>query len=155
MDIYPRSKTTRFFADMTRTVCRGEPSKEIARMYDVVRQAQDEGIRMLRPGVTGREIHERIEDVLFEAGYGTLREGQRREGVPSFIHGLGHGVGLEIHEAPSIGRGGTKPLAAGDVVTIEPGLYQEGVGGVRLEDMLVVTETGARDLTRSPRELRV
>ncbi|OLC58062.1 MAG: hypothetical protein AUH85_01795 [Chloroflexi bacterium 13_1_40CM_4_68_4] len=155
IDIYPQSRRTRYFADMTRTVCRGEPPEEIVRMYDMTLRAQQEGIAMVRAGVTGREIHERIEDLYFEAGYGTTRDGQRRPGVPSFIHGLGHGVGLAIHEAPAVGRSGVRPLEPGDVITIEPGLYQEGLGGVRLEDMLVVTETGARNLTRAPKVLRL
>lgn len=155
IDIYPQSKRTRYFADMTRTVCRGEPSGELVRMYDTTLRAQEEGIAMVRPGVTGREIHERIEDLLYEAGYGTTREGQRRSGVASFIHGLGHGVGLAIHEAPVIGRSGVKALATGDVVTIEPGLYLDGFGGVRLEDILVVTDTGARNLTQAPKGLRL
>ena len=155
IDIYPQSRRSRFFADMTRTVCRGEPPDEIVRMYDITLRAQHEGIAMVRPGVTGKEIHERIEDLYFDAGYGTTREGQRRPGVPSFIHGLGHGVGLAIHEAPSIGRSGVQPLEPGDVITIEPGLYLEGLGGVRIEDMLVVTETGARNLTRAPKVFRL
>ena len=155
IDIYPQSRRSRFFADMTRTVCRGEPPDEIVRMYDITLRAQQEGIAMVRPGVTGKEIHERIEDLYFDAGYGTTREGQRRPGVPSFIHGLGHGVGLAIHEAPSIGRSGVQPLEPGDVITIEPGLYLEGLGGVRIEDMLVVTETGARNLTRAAKVLRL
>ncbi len=155
LDIYPRSKSTHYFSDMSRTICRGAPLAAIVKMYEVVLRAQEEGIRMIRPGVTGRAIHERVEDVLFEAGYGTLREGQRRDGVASFIHGTGHGVGLEIHEAPSIGRAGTKPLEVGDVITIEPGLYDPAVGGVRIEDTLLVTETGARNLARSPKTLRI
>jgi Xaa-Pro aminopeptidase len=155
IDIYPQSKRTRYYADMTRTVCRGEPPAEIARMYEATLRAQEEGIAMVRPGVTGREIHERIEDLLYDAGYGTTREQQRREGIPSFIHSLGHGVGLAIHEEPSLGRSGVKPLEPGDVVTVEPGLYLEGFGGVRIEDILVVTEDGARDLTRTPKRLRL
>ncbi len=161
MDIFPQHKTTRYYADMTRTISKGKPADEILEMYDVVRRAQDEGIQALRPGVTGREVHELVEDVIWAAGYDTLRPGQqrgtRRDGeLPrGFIHGTGHGVGLEIHEAPSVGRGGTKPLAAGDVVTVEPGVYDPEIGGVRLEDMLVITETGSRNLTRAPRELIV
>jgi Xaa-Pro aminopeptidase len=102
-----------------------------------------------------------VEDIIFAAGYDTLRPGQqhgaRENGAlpKGFIHGLGHGVGLEIHEAPSVGRGGTAPLAIGDVVTVEPGVYDPEIGGVRLEDMLVITETGSRDLTRAPRQLIV
>ena len=159
MDIYPQH-SSRYYSDMTRTVSKGEPPAAISRMYEVVRRAQDEAIAMLRPGATGREIHERVEDIIFEAGYETLREGQRRSKDPvvrGLIHGTGHGVGLQIHEVPSIGRGrwGMVPLEAGDVVTIEPGIYDPDVGGVRLEDILVVTADGARDLTRAPRDLIV
>ncbi len=160
MDIYPQH-ASRYWADMTRTVSKGAPPREIVRMYEVVKRAQDEGIAMLRPGVTGREVHERVEDIIFEAGYDTLRPGQRRhpEGpvMRGFFHGTGHGVGLEIHELPSIGRGkwGMVPLEEGDVVTIEPGIYDPDIGGVRLEDMLVITSDGSRDLTQAPRELVV
>jgi Xaa-Pro aminopeptidase len=159
MDIFPQHKSTRYYADMTRTVSKGEPLAEIRKIYDVVKRAQDAGIKALRPGVTGREVHELVEDIIWEAGYDTLRPGQKKN--PSdptprgFIHSTGHGVGLEIHEAPNIGRSGTKPLQPGDVVTIEPGVYDPQIGGVRLEDMLVITETGARNLTQAPRELVV
>ena len=159
MDIFPQHKATRYFADMTRTVSKGEPPAEIAKMYDITKRAQDAGIEALRPGVTGREVHELVEDIIWEAGYDTLRPGQQRSkngGAPrGFIHGTGHGVGLEIHEMPTVGRSGTKPLAPGDVVTVEPGIYLPELGGVRLEDMLVITETGARNLTRAPRQLVV
>jgi Xaa-Pro aminopeptidase len=159
MDIFPQHKVTRYWADMTRTVSKGEPPAEIRRMYDVVMRAQDAGIQALRPGVTGRTVHELVEDIIWKAGYDTLRPGQKKD--PSdptprgFIHSTGHGVGLEIHEAPAIARSGTDPLVAGDVVTIEPGVYDPVIGGVRLEDMLVITEGGARNLTQAPRELVV
>jgi Xaa-Pro aminopeptidase len=159
MDIFPQSKATRYWADMTRTVSKGEPPAEIAKLYEITKRAQDAGIKALRPGVTGREVHELVEDIIFAAGYDTLRPGQQRSpngGLPrGFIHGTGHGVGLEIHEPPTVGRAGTTPLAVGDVVTVEPGIYLPELGGVRLEDMLVITETGARDLTRAPRQLVV
>jgi Xaa-Pro aminopeptidase len=161
MDIFPQHKTTRYWADMTRTVSKGEPSAEILKMYEVVKRAQDAGIKALKPGVTGRSIYEMVEDIIFAAGYDTLRPGQqhgsRANGAlpRGFIHGLGHGVGLEIHEAPSVGRGGTSPLMVGDVVTVEPGVYDPEIGGVRLEDMLVITEAGSRNLTRAPRQLIV
>ena len=159
MDIFPQHKTTRYYADMTRTVSKGEPPAEITRLYEITKRAQDAGIKALRPGVTGREVHELVEDVIWEAGYDTLRPGQQRSangGPPrGFIHGTGHGVGLEIHELPNVGRSGTKPLAPGDVVTVEPGIYLPELGGVRLEDMLVITETGSRNLTRAPRQLVV
>ena len=159
MDIFPQHKKTRYWADMTRTVSKGEPPPEIRKIYDVVKRAQDAGIEALRAGVTGREVHELVEDIIWQAGYDTLRPGQKKD--PSdptprgFIHSTGHGVGLEIHEAPGIARSGTTPLVAGDVVTIEPGVYDPVIGGVRLEDMLVVTENGARNLTQAPRELVV
>jgi len=161
MDIFPQHKVTRYWADMTRTVSKGEPAPEILKMYDLVKRAQDAGIKALRPGVTGRQVHEMVEDMIFAAGYDTLRPGQQHAPAKNgalpkgFIHGLGHGVGLEIHESPSVGRGGTAPLKAGDVVTIEPGVYDPEIGGVRLEDMLLVTETGSRNFTRAPRQLVV
>lgn len=161
MDIFPQHKASRYWADMTRTVSKGEPSAEILKMYEVVKRAQDAGIKALRPGITGREVHEMVEDVIFAAGYDTLRPGQQhatieKDALPKgFIHGTGHGVGLEIHEAPSVGRSGTDPLAAGDVVTVEPGVYDPEIGGVRLEDMLLITETGSRNFTRAPRQLIV
>ncbi|MBI3521531.1 MAG: M24 family metallopeptidase [Chloroflexi bacterium] len=159
MDIFPQHKTSRYFADMTRTISKGAPSDAIVKMYEVVKRAQDAGIAALRPGITGKEVHELVEDVIYDAGYETLRpEHKRRTDDPitrGMIHGTGHGVGLEIHEAPSVGRAGRDPLAAGDVVTVEPGIYDPDVGGVRLEDMLVITESGYRNLTRAPRELVV
>jgi Xaa-Pro aminopeptidase len=159
MDIFPQSKTTRYWADMTRTVSKGDPPAEIMKLYEITKRAQDAGIKALRPGTTGREVHELVEDVIWTAGYDTTRPGQQRSkngGPPrGFIHGTGHGVGLEIHEMPTVGRSGTLPLVAGDVVTVEPGIYLPELGGVRLEDMLVITETGSRNLTRAPRQLVV
>jgi len=159
MDIFPQHKATRYWADMTRTVSKGQPPAEITKLYEITRRAQDAGINALRPGITGREVHELVEDVIWEAGYDTLRPGQQRtaDGGPprGFIHGTGHGVGLEIHELPTVGRAGTTPLLPGDVVTVEPGIYLPELGGVRLEDMLVITETGSRNLTRAPRQLVV
>jgi Xaa-Pro aminopeptidase len=159
MDIFPQHKETRYFADMTRTVSKGAPPAEITKMYEIVKRAQDAGIKALRPGITGREVHELVEDIVFAAGYDTLRAGQKHDVndpvTRGFIHGTGHGVGLEIHEAPGIGRAGTSPLAVGDVVTVEPGIYDPDVGGVRLEDMLVITADGSRNLTRAPRQLVV
>jgi len=159
MDIFPQHKETRYYADMTRTVSKGLPPPEIVKMYETVLQAQDAGIKALRPGITGREVHELVQDIIFAAGYDTLRAGQKHNVhdpvTRGFIHGTGHGVGLEIHEAPSLGLGGSSPLAVGDIVTVEPGIYDVDVGGVRLEDMLVITADGSRNLTRAPRQLVV
>ena len=160
MDIYPQHGS-RYFADFTRTVSKRRPSDEICRMYEVVKRAQDEAIAMLRPGVRGLAVHEHVEDVIFAAGYDTQRPGHRHHPddpvIRGFFHGTGHGVGLEIHEPPAIGRGkwGMVALEPGDVVTIEPGVYDPEIGGVRLEDLLVITSDGARDLTRAPRDLVV
>jgi Xaa-Pro aminopeptidase len=159
MDIFPQHKETRYYADMTRTVSKGAPPPQIVKMYETVLRAQDAGIKALRPGITGREVHELVQDIIFAAGYDTLRAGQKHDVndpvTRGFIHGTGHGVGLEIHEAPSVGLSGSSPLAVGDVVTVEPGIYDPDVGGVRLEDMLVITADGSRNLTRAPRQLVV
>jgi len=160
MDIFPQDKTTRYYADMTRTISKGDPGDEIKKMYEIVKHAQDEGIKALRPGVTGRAVHELVEDIIWAAGYETLRPGHQREDrkgdLPrGFIHSTGHGVGLEIHEQPSVARGGTRPLAVGDVVTVEPGIYDPEIGGVRLEDCLVITKEGSHNLTHAPRQLIV
>jgi Xaa-Pro aminopeptidase len=117
---------------------------EVAEAYAIVRAAHDAVIAGLEPGLPCEEADRLARDVIAAAGYGD-----------AFIHRTGHGVGLEIHEAPSVGRAGTKPLAAGDVVTVEPGVYDPEIGGVRLEDMLVITESGSRNLTHAPRQLIV
>jgi len=109
MDIFPQHKTSRYWADMTRTVSKGEPAAEILKMYELVKRAQDAGIKALRPGITGRQVHELVEDIIFAAGYDTLRPGQqhgaRENGAlpKGFIHGTGHGVGLEITRRPALG----------------------------------------------------
>ena len=157
MDIFPQHKRTRYWADMTRTVSKGEPPAEIRRIYDVVLRAQDAGIKALRPGATGREVHELVEDIIWQAGYDTMRPGQKKD--PSdptprgFIHSTGHGVGLEIHEAPRVASTAGDTLLLNDVVTVEPGVYLPGIGGVRIEDTLVVGATGAEPLTLTPKDL--
>jgi Xaa-Pro aminopeptidase len=131
-----------YHADMTRTVSFGSPPAELRKMHDVVRQAQEAGIDAVRAGVTGVEVDAAARTVIEDAGYGDR-----------FVHGLGHGVGLEIHEGPWLGRDKTNELPAGAVVTVEPGVYVPGLGGVRIEDMVVVTDDGARVLGTSTREL--
>ncbi len=156
LDIFPADKASRYYADMTRTFVKGEPGEELQKMYDAVLESQEEALAMVGPGVNGRDIHKKVSDVLHEAGYETLLHDQK-PGEPlqrGFIHGTGHGVGLEIHEAPRVSTADEK-LVPGDVVTIEPGLYYPEIGGVRIEDLVIVTQDGCRNLTRFPKEFRI
>jgi Xaa-Pro aminopeptidase len=156
LDIFPADKASRYYADMTRTFVKGEPGEELQKMYDAVLESQEAALAMMGPGVNGRDVHQKVSDILHEAGYETLLHDQKL-GEPlqrGFIHGTGHGVGLEIHEAPRVSTA-DENLAPGDVVTIEPGLYYPEIGGVRIEDLVVVTEDGCRNLTRFPKEFRV
>lgn len=139
MDVFPRSELTGYFADMTRTVSKGVPSDEIVRMYDSVQKAKELAVSMIRPGVTGASVYSAVVEFFRENGYETA-------GSSGFTHSLGHGVGLEIHEAPSLSPSGGE-LKVGHVITLEPGLYYQGVGGVRLEDMGVVTSDGFDSFT--------
>jgi Xaa-Pro aminopeptidase len=156
LDIFPRSQTSRYYADMTRTFVKGEPDDELQNMYDAVLEAQETALSMIKAGVNGRDVHDKVSDILHEKGYKTGKHDQK-PGEPlteGFFHGTGHGVGLEVHEAPRVSTVDEK-LRAGDVVTVEPGLYQPGLGGVRIEDLVVVTESGCRNLTRFPKDFRL
>lgn len=155
IDIYPRSKKTGFFADMTRTVCIGVPSTELEKMYHAVLAAQELAIEMVKPGVTGGEIQQAVEEFFVASGYLTSGKGKEFPYEEGFVHALGHGVGMDIHEAPRIGRNSQDILKEGDVITIEPGLYYKHIGGVRLEDMLLVTSSGTRNLTTFPKQLQL
>jgi len=146
LDIFPQDEETGYTADMSRTVVKGEPSTELSEMFDAVRGAQSLASTLVRPGTTGAEVHGKVVDYFRERGFESNTKG--------FIHNLGHGIGLDVHELPVLGPGGGE-LAAGNVITLEPGLYYPGTGGVRLEDMGVVTPEGFRDLTTMPREFRV
>jgi Xaa-Pro aminopeptidase len=146
LDLFPQDEETGYTADMSRTVAKGEPPQELVDMFAAVRDAQSLAAGMVRPGITGAEVHGKVVDYFKDHGYESNTKG--------FIHNLGHGVGLEVHELPTLGPAGGE-LAAGNVITLEPGLYYPGTGGIRLEDMGVVTPDGFRDLTRMPREFRV
>ena len=147
IDVFPQDEKTGYFADMTRTFVKGEPSAEIQEIYDTVRDGQTLAEEMLRPGITGAAVHNAVLDLFNERGYTTGAEG--------FIHSLGHGVGLQIHEAPSLSPRGDTPLVAGNVVTVEPGLYYQKSGGVRLEDLGVITKDGFVCYTKYERRLIV
>ncbi len=131
-----------YHADMTRTVAFGSLASELRKMYDVVREAQQAGIDAVRAGATGSEVDAAARGVIEGAGYGER-----------FVHGTGHGVGLEIHEAPWLGRAKDEPLPGGAVVTVEPGIYVPGLGGVRIEDMVEVVDDGGRVVGTSTRDL--
>ena len=131
-----------YHADMTRTVAFGEPAPELKKIHDVVRQAQQAGIDAVRQGVTGAEVDAAAREVIEGAGYGD-----------AFTHGLGHGVGLEIHEGPRLSSSFADTLPSRSVVTVEPGIYVPGLGGVRIEDMVEVTDDGCRVIGSSTREL--
>lgn len=151
-DIFPRSETSRYFADMSRTVLKGRATDAVRRLYDAVREGQELGISQVRAGVNGRDVDAAIRRRFEELGYETERRGK---GWVGYFHGTGHGVGLDIHEAPWLLRTRDSVLPAGAVVTVEPGLYYPGVGAVRLEDMVLVTKTGCRNLTKFPKVLEV
>lgn len=155
IDVYPRSKETGFYADMTRTVCIGEPPAELAAMYAAVQEAYKASVAMLRPGVPCRDVHMASVEVFECLGYETTGTGTEFKFAEGFVHAVGHGVGLEVHEAPSLSRSSEDVLQVGDVVTIEPGLYYKHIGGVRLEDLFVITEDGYEQLTALPLELKI
>ncbi|WP_336135817.1 M24 family metallopeptidase [Natronomonas amylolytica] len=152
VDIFPRSKETGYYADMTRTFCVGEPSETIAEWYDLTLEAQEAALDAIEAGVTGSEVHGAVCDVYEDAGLPTLRADETTE--TGFIHTTGHGVGLDIHEFPRVSEQDNE-LEAGHIITIEPGLYDPEVGGVRIEDLVVVTEDGYENLTDYEKSLRV
>lgn len=148
LDIFPRGPTG-YFGDITRTVVRGRVDARVQHLYDTVTSAQLLALARIAAGVDGAEVHRAVVAHVADAGYETGQVGGRMQG---FFHGTGHGVGLQIHEAPSLSK---RPctLEAGHTVTVEPGLYYPGIGGARIEDLVVVVETGCRNLTSFPRVL--
>ncbi len=151
MDVFPQHATSRYFADITRTVVKGQASDKVRRMFNAVKQGQEMAFAMIKDGVDGSTVHKAIMNSFNALGFKTGEQDGRMQG---FFHGTGHGVGLEIHEPPRISA---KPdtLKAGMVVTVEPGLYYLDAGGMRLEDMVVVTRTGCKLLTQAPKILEV
>ncbi|WP_144798843.1 M24 family metallopeptidase [Halorubrum depositum] len=147
IDIFPRSKATKYNADMTRTFCVGEPPAALREWYDLTERALAAALDAVEPGATGEDVHAAACEVYEEAGEPTFRTDPETE--TGFIHSTGHGIGLDVHESPRLASGGGE-LEPGHVVTVEPGLYDPDVGGVRIEDLVVVTEDGYENLTEYP-----
>jgi Xaa-Pro aminopeptidase len=152
VDVFPRDKETKYHADMTRTFVKGEAGDEVRDYYETTLEAQKAAFDAIEPGATGADVHDAVCDVYETAGYPTLRSDESTE--TGFIHGTGHGVGLDVHEQPGVHPDGEE-LEPGHVVTIEPGLYDPEVGGVRIEDIVVVTEDGYENFTDYERELEL
>jgi Xaa-Pro aminopeptidase len=150
-DIFPRSQKTGYFGDLSRTVVRGRASDRLKEAYATVQAGQEIAYRAIRHGANGKEIHQKILALFDQRGFPTGKLDGRMQG---FFHGTGHGLGLDIHEPPRISPA-EATLQAGHVVTVEPGLYYLGMGGVRLEDVVVVTDKGNRKLTSAPQFLEI
>jgi Xaa-Pro aminopeptidase len=154
VDLWPQDRASGCFADMTRTFVVGEPDEELVAWHGLCRDALERCVDAVAPGVAARDVWEIACDVFEAAGHPTQRNKPPGEVLrDGFFHGLGHGVGLEVHEAPYLGRG-PDVLVAGDVLAIEPGTYRQGYGGARLEDLVLVTHDGAEVLTDFPYDLR-
>jgi Xaa-Pro aminopeptidase len=154
IDIWPRDNESFMFCDMTRTFVVGDVPQDVQRWHELTKQALDRAISEIKDGADGRSIFDGTCEIYEGAGEPTQRT--KEAGKPlsnGFFHGLGHGVGLEVHEQPGMGFASKDPLKAGDVVTVEPGCYRQGYGGVRLEDLVLVTSNGAENLTQYPYDL--
>jgi Xaa-Pro aminopeptidase len=149
LDIFPRDAKSGYFGDMTRTVVRGRASEEQRRLWQTVREGQEMALKKMKPGVDGLQLHNEVKQFFTDRGFPTEVRGGRQVG---FFHGTGHGLGLEIHEFPRFQKTVFKP---GQVLTVEPGLYYPGLGGVRIEDVAVVTKSGHRLLSRFEKRLEM
>lgn len=152
IDIFPRSEQSGYFGDLTRTVCRGAAPAALKQQFEAVKEAQSIQLAMLRAGVTGEAVHRAGAERMEALGF---KNGEVDGAFQGFIHGTGHGVGLEVHEAPRVSPANQKPLEAGHVVTIEPGLYYADIGGVRIEDTVAITADGYQMLCPCPKELEL
>jgi Xaa-Pro aminopeptidase len=153
IDIFPRCQRTRYWGDCTRTVVHGAIPDEITSMHATVRQAKTAGVKAVAAGVTGEDVHRAAIQVIQEQGYDVgLPDDQAADSYCAMTHGTGHGVGLDVHEPPLLDMKGPE-LLVGDALTIEPGLYRRDMGGVRVEDMVVVTKDGCVNLNTLSEEL--
>jgi Xaa-Pro aminopeptidase len=147
VDIFPRRIEDGYWGDMTRTYLKGNASDAQRRLVRTVRAAHKLAINMIKPGVSGGKVHDAVQSFFDKEGYETARNCKQPKG---FFHALGHGVGLEIHEEPIIRSKATCKLRKGMVVTVEPGLYYQGLGGCRIEDMVHVVPGGCELISRAP-----
>ncbi len=151
IDIFPKSQKSGYYGDMTRTVVKGKPSEELVRMYNAVLEGQKLGLKKIKHGVKASNIHKSIVEVFKNKGFRTEELDGKIQG---FIHSTGHGLGLDIHEPPRISIN-KETLVKGNVVTVEPGLYYEKLGGIRIEDSVVVTDKGCLNLTKYKKQFVV
>jgi Xaa-Pro aminopeptidase len=150
VDLWPRDEASGCWADMTRTFVVGEAVDGVAEQEALVRRALETAREATRPGISGRELHALVCDIFEADGRRTQRTGPGDDPTEGFQFSLGHGVGLEVHEEPGLGQIGREPLVAGDVIAVEPGLWDPKIGGVRFEDLLLVTDGGCETLTDYP-----
>ena len=150
-DVFPKDEETGYYADISRTVVKGKASRSLKKMYKAVASAQDLVFKSAGNDTRGDVIHRKVMKHLTSLGFKT---GKVKGKMQGFFHGTGHGVGLDVHEPPRISKSKCT-LKTGHIVTVEPGLYYPGVGGVRLEDMILITDDGCTNLTKSPKVLEV
>lgn len=151
VDVFPRSKEKRYFGDMTRTFVKENVSNKLREMYQAVIKAQETALNKIEAGVKASKVQRAVCEIIRDCGFSTSKE----ENGAGFYHSTGHGIGLEIHEQPSVAEGNDEKLREGNVITIEPGLYDSDIGGVRIEDVVVVKERGYERLSPISKELSI
>ncbi len=150
-DVFPRDELTGYYADMTRTVVKGKAPAIIKKMHNAVLSAQETAFNLAKNGAKGNIIHANVVKTLKNAGFKT---GKKAGKIQGFFHGTGHGLGLDVHEGPRLSKV-NHVLKTGNVVTVEPGLYYPGIGGLRIEDLIVITDNGCVNLTKMPKKLEI
>lgn len=151
LDIFPQSRKSFYFGDLTRTFVKGKAAEKLKKVFNAVKEAQEIAFSKIREGVLAKDVHLSVTEYFKRAGFKTFKKDGVNQG---FIHGTGHGIGLEVHEKPRISDNDYR-LKAGNVITVEPGLYYKGIGGVRIEDVVVVTRDGYKNLTTFPKYLEI